>query len=134
MFEENQNINPENKTNKIPEKGFGSGSDTDGKSGSKSPNNDYNKGKNGPKKSEFFQIKNSENNKNNNKQDRKSAIVLPDISKSQGSLKLNIKRDNKSYFQRGNDKVRQSFNKTKLKINNAFIANEEEERLKRNRY
>jgi hypothetical protein len=61
-------------------------------------------------------------------------LILPDISKSQGSLNINLKRDNKSYYQRDKEKIKQSFSKTKLKINNAFIANEEDERLKRNRY
>ncbi len=65
--------------------------------------------------------------------DRKNTIFLPNISENSG-VEVKKKEFISKYSQRASEKLRLSMRRTKSKINTAFVNNEEEEHLKKNRF
>lgn len=63
--------------------------------------------------------------------DKKETLILPNISQN---IEIVKKEPISKYTQLVNKKMRISMNITKSKITTAFIQNEEEETLKKNRY
>lgn len=121
MFENTQNIDKNMEKNVPLQKEDEKNEKSESKEkGSLSPE----KEKKMNKKSLFIPIKIVE------KKDKKKGLILPNISKSQGIIKKNCK----NFIQRAQDKIRISLNNTKFKVKNAFVQNEEEEKLKRSRY